>query len=111
MRNERIASLIEQEISKIIVQDIRDPRLGFVTVIKAVVSPDLKEAVIYFSSLDKRTEALEVLNKARGYIKGILARRIRIRFMPEIHFRLDDSYERGKKIDALLEDISQGDKE
>ena len=107
MRKERIASVLGKEISNIIQQDVNDPRLRFVTITKVVVSQDLKEAIVYFSSLDKKNETLGALKKAKGYIKTILAHRIRMKFIPELQFRIDNSYEYGKRIDKLLEKISR----
>jgi len=111
MRKDRIASLLSREISKIIEQDIKDPRLGLITITTVDVTHDLKKATIYFSSLGNKREGLEMLNHAKGYIKSSLAHRIRMRFIPDIEFKIDDSFEYGKKIDALLDDISKDDTE
>jgi ribosome-binding factor A len=110
MRKERIASVLEKEISNIIQQDASDPRLRFVTITKVVVSHDLKEAIVYFSSLDKKNETFEALKKAKGYIKSILAHRVRMKFIPELQFRIDNSFEYGKRIDALIEEIKKDNK-
>lgn len=111
MRRERVASLLEKEISNIIVQKIADPRIGFTTISKVLLSADLKEATVYFSSLGDKSETLTVLNGAKGYIRNILAQRIRIRFMPDLCFKIDNSYDYGEKIDTLLEEISKDNKE
>lgn len=111
MRKDRIASLLTREISGIIEHEIKDPRLGFITVTKVVVSSDLKTAIIYFSSLNDKSEGLETLNRAKGYIKSNLAKRIRLRFIPNLEFRIDNSYEYGEKIDTLLEKINKDNKE
>ncbi|UCG92431.1 MAG: 30S ribosome-binding factor RbfA [candidate division WOR-3 bacterium] len=111
MREKRIASVLEREVSTIITQDMRDPRLGFITVTRVEVSPDLKTAIVYFSSLEKKSESLEILNKARGFIRTTLARRVKLKFMPELQFKIDDSYEYGKKIDELFETINRDDTE
>jgi ribosome-binding factor A len=111
MRKDRIASLISREISKIIEREIKDPRLGLVTITTVDVTSDLKTATVYFSSLNNKQEGLETLNRAKGYIKTNLAHRVRMKYMPDIQFRIDNSYEYGEKIDALLDNISQDDKE
>jgi ribosome-binding factor A len=111
MRKDRIASVINREVSDIIAHELRDPRLGFVTITTVDVSNDLKTATIYFSSLNNKQEGLETLNRAKGYIKSILAQRVRMKYMPDIEFRIDNSYEYGKKIESLLEEIGQDDKE
>ena len=110
MRKDRIASLISREISEIIEHEIKDPRLGLVTITTVDVSNDLKTATVYFSSLNDKQEGLDTLNRAKGYIKSSLASRVRMRYMPSIEFKIDDSYEYGQKIDGLLEEISKDDK-
>lgn len=111
MREKRIASVLEREISIIITQEMKDPRLGFITITKVTVSHDLKEATVYFSSLDKKLESLDILNKATGFIRSTLAHRVKLRFIPELQFKIDDSYEYGKRIDELFEKINKDDKE
>ncbi len=111
MRKDRIASILNREISDIIEHEIKDPRLGFVTITTVDVSIDLKTAIVYFSSLDNKTEGLETLNRAKGYIRSSLAHRIRMKFIPDLEFKIDNSFEYGKKIDALLEEISNNNTE
>ena len=111
MRKDRVASVISRGISEIIEHEIKDPRLGFVTITTVDVTSDLKTAIVYFSSLNNKQEGLATLNRAKGYIKSSLARRVRMRYIPDIEFKIDNSYEYGEKIDALLEEISPDDKE
>jgi ribosome-binding factor A len=111
MRKDRIASALRREISEIIEHEIKDPRLGFVTITTVDVTSDLKSATVYFSSLNNKQEGLATLNRAKGYIKSSLANRVRMRYIPNIEFEIDNSYEYGEKIDALLEEISPDDKE
>jgi ribosome-binding factor A len=111
MRKDRIASLLHQEISKIVERDIRDPRLPLLTITEVVVSRDLKNAVVYFTTLGNKSVALDILQKAKGYIKGVLAHHIRIRFMPEIEFKLDETYEKTRRLNELFKKISKTNKE
>jgi len=111
MRKDRIASVLSRAISEIIGHEMKDPRLGLVTITTVDVSTDLKTAIIYFSSMDDKQIGLATLNRAKGYIKSELANRVSMRFIPDIEFRIDNSYEYGKKIDALLDEISPDDKE
>jgi ribosome-binding factor A len=111
MRKDRIASVLIRAISEIVEHDIRDPRLGMVTITTVDVSSDLKMATVYFSSLNDKEQNLVILNRAKGYIRSELANRIRIKYLPEIEFKIDDSYEYGKKIDGLLNEISKDNKE
>lgn len=111
MRKDRIASVLSREISRIIEHEMKDPRLGLVTITTVDVTADLKTATVYFSSLDDKQAGLETLNRAKGYIRSLLAHRVNMRFIPDLEFRIDNSYEYGKKIDNVLDEISKSDKE
>ncbi|UCG30610.1 MAG: 30S ribosome-binding factor RbfA [candidate division WOR-3 bacterium] len=111
MRKDRIASVLIRAISEIIEHDIKDPRLGLVTITTVNVSSDLKMATVYFSSLTDKDAGLATLNRAKGYIRSELANRVRMKYVPDIEFKIDNSFEYGKKIDALLNEISQDNKE
>ncbi|MBE0433190.1 30S ribosome-binding factor RbfA [candidate division WOR-3 bacterium] len=111
MRKDRIASVLSREISAIIEHEMKDPRLGMVTITMVDVTADLKTATVHFSSLDDKQAGLETLNRAKGYIKSMLANRVSMRSIPDLEFKIDNSYEYGKKIDAFLDEISKGDKE
>lgn len=122
-RPERVQEAIRQEMSRIVQNEIKDPRLGFLTITKVELTKDLRFARVYFSVLGERREkvkALKGLESAKGYIKGLLSDRIKLRFTPDIQFKIDDSFEHVKKIDDLLDRIkkekkdegsSRGDKE
>ncbi|HEC78933.1 MAG TPA: 30S ribosome-binding factor RbfA [candidate division WOR-3 bacterium] len=111
MRKDRVASVLEREISNIVTQEIRDPRLGFITITSVEVTADLKTAVIYFSSLGDKVESFQTLKRAKGYIRSVLAHRIRLRSVPELEFKIDNSYEYRQRIDELFKKISTDDKE
>jgi len=110
MRKDRVASLLERELATIITQDLNDPRLHFVTVTTVSVSVDIKNATVYFSSLSDRKEMLKVLQGAKGYIRTLLAKRIRLKAIPDLVFKIDDTFERGQHIDELFKKISSDDK-
>ena len=96
VRPERVASEMREHISRIINEEIKDPRIGFVTVTKVEIAPDLRNAKIFFSSLggkEEKEQAAEGLNSASGYIRKLLGERMRFKFMPELLFRLDESTE------------------
>jgi len=109
MRKDRVASVLMRELSTIIAQELNDPRLHLVTVTKVDVSPDIKNATVYFSSLEDRNEVLKVLQRAKGYIRTHLAQRVRLRTIPDLVFKVDDTFERGQHIDALFKKISNDD--
>ena len=105
-RPERVQEAIRQEISLIVQSEIKDPRLGFLTITGVELTPDLRFARVYFSVLGERKNkvlALMGLKSAKGYIKGRLADKIKLRFMPEIEFKIDESYERSKTVDDILD--------
>lgn len=110
MRSERVASLIAREVSLIINQEIRDPRLGMVTITRVTITADLKEAKIYFTSLGNTTNDLNILQGAKGFIRTALAHRIRIKFIPDLKFIIDESSKYGEKIDRLIEEINKNNK-
>ncbi len=99
--------MIFREISLIISQEVRNPRLSIVTVTKVSVTPDLKEAKIYFTSLGDSTNDLNILEGAKGFIRTTLAHRIRIKFIPDLKFLIDESPKYGERIDKLLEEIDK----
>ncbi|OGC39101.1 ribosome-binding factor A [candidate division WOR-3 bacterium RBG_13_43_14] len=109
-RHQRVASEIARVLSRIIDQELKDPRIGLVTILTVDVSPDLKNANVYFSSFGDKKEIAKLLDGAKGFIRKGLANEIRIRIIPELRFIIDESYEYGKRIDQLFEKIKSNDK-
>ena len=105
VRPERVQEALRQEISTIVHNHIKDPRIGFLTITKVELTKDLRYAKVYFSVLgdekDKK-RALHGLNSAKGYIKGHVGDKIQLRFMPELDFRIDNTFEQIKEIKDLL---------
>jgi ribosome-binding factor A len=109
-RPERLAEIIKKEVSDMVRDELKDPRIGFVTITGVEVSTDLRYTKIFFSVLGSEEEArasLEALNRARGYVRSELARRIRLRHAPEISFKLDPSIQRGIRVMELLKDVKE----
>lgn len=107
-RPERVQEALRQEISKIVHDELKDPRIGFLTITKVELTRDLRYAKVFFSVLgdDKdKNLALKGLNSAKGYIKNIVADRIKLRFVPEVAFKIDESLEYAKDIYNLLDRI------
>ena len=109
-RVERVNSLIRQEISELLQRQVKDPRLGnFVSVIAVSASPDLKFAKIFVSCLGgekKKQETLDALAAASGFFRRELARRLKLRRVPELSFQWDDSIERGAHLLQILDQIA-----
>lgn len=107
----RLAEALKKEISDLLMHDIKDPRLGFVTITTVEVSPDLRLARVYASVLgdvDQQKATADVLNKVTGYIRSEIGKRIRLKYTPEIVFKLDNSIERGTRIIKLMEEVNSG---
>jgi ribosome-binding factor A len=105
-RQERVADLIKREISDIILKTIKDPRVGFVTITRVKVSRDLKYAKIYFSvlpSLGNMEDSLVGLKSAHDFFRSELNKRIRLRYIPQLTFIVDDSLDYVEKIEQLIE--------
>jgi ribosome-binding factor A len=104
-RANRLAEEMKKEISEILRDEIKDPRVGFVSVTRVEVSSDLRYARVYVSVLGdpvERREAEKALKKAGGFIRSQLAHRIRLRYTPELTFKLDESIEHGIRISSLF---------
>jgi ribosome-binding factor A len=108
VRQERVQEQLVQEISEIIHRELRDPRLGFVTLTGAEITRDLRHAKIYISVLgdeEARKQCLKALNNATGLLRGEFARRAHLRVAPELEFRFDHGIERGQRIFDLLHSV------
>lgn len=111
-RQERVSERIHEEISALLQREMGDPRLANVTVTGVEVSPDLKMASIFISALgdrEARAAALQGLQHASSYVRWQLAQRIQLRYTPELRFELDESWQRGARIDELLEQVHHDD--
>lgn len=109
-RPQRLALQIQQEISLILFRDMKDRRIGFVTITGVELSSDLRHAKVFVSAMGSEAEkkaSLDTLNHATGWIRHELGQRIRMKFLPEIVFRADSSQTYGEHIDRLLEDIHE----
>lgn len=110
IRTERIGAEIQKELSKIIRDDLNDPRLSetaTVSVIEVRVTNDLSFADCYISVLGdngKKEDVLDALNQAKGYIKMLIGDRMRLRSMPEFRFKLDESIEYGAYMEKLIKE-------
>lgn len=111
-RAERVAEGIREEVARFLSTDAKDPRIqGLVTVTAVDVTPDLRSARIFVSIMgteEEKRSTLEGLDSLAGYLRGILARSLRLRFAPELSFRVDPSVERAARIETLLSRIKDG---
>ena len=108
-RTRRVGELIKRELSDLIFTQVNDERIRGVTIIQVSVSPDLRNATVYFSMLDKPTDknSIEkVLNKSSGYLRKHLSKRLMMRTTPALSFQYDDSIERGLSLTQLIESLN-----
>jgi len=108
-RADRVSGLIQEVLSELLKKKIRDPRLAMATITSVKMSRDLKLARIYFTiygDSEKSEAAAQGFESARGFIKRSLAGRLGLRYMPDLKFFYDESFEYGSQIDQLLEKIS-----
>ena len=113
LKAEKVAGIIQKEVSEIIQFQLKDPKIGFITITDVTVTNDLSIAKVYVSFLGQkaREEAgMKALDRSKGYIRSELAKRMSMRKVPELHFLIDDSLERGNKIERILYEINQDKK-
>jgi ribosome-binding factor A len=104
-RVEKVQELMKQEVSEIVLRELKDPRIGFVTVTEVKCTADLREAKIYVSVMgsdDQVKNTLAGLKSSMGFIRREIGRRIRLRFTPEISLALDKSLDYSAHIQELL---------
>ena len=113
-RVNRVSEQMKKELGDIILQKVKDPRIGFVTVTDVEVTGDLQNATIYISVLGDESEkeaSLKGLDKAKGFIRTEIGKRIRLRVTPEIEFAFDESIAYGNRIETLLTQVNNESKE
>ncbi len=110
-RTQRVDELLRQEIGAILARDVQDPHIGFATITDVETAPDLRHARVWVSVIGadaERTETLAALERAMGYVRHELGRRLRLKRIPELHVRLDESAERGTRVLRLLSELDEG---
>jgi len=110
-RGARVDGLIQAELARILSRELRDPRVRLATVSRVEVTNDLAHATVRISALgsdEDRAQALEALEHARGFVRRELARSVRLRTVPELHFKLDRGPEHSQRISDILENLHDG---
>src|SRR6185503_15835497 len=111
-RTDRIDELLRQEIGSILARDVQDPRIGFVTVTDVETAPDLSTARVWVSVIGQPAErdlALRALGRAMPFVRHELGSRIRLRRIPELHVKEDDTAQRGTRVLRLLAELEAGE--
>ena len=110
-RTDRIDQLLREEIGAILAKDVQDPRIGFVTVTDVETAPDLSNARVWVSVIgqpEERTVALKALQRAMPFVRHELGSRVRLRRIPELFLREDESAQRGTRVLRLLAELEAG---
>jgi len=115
-RTQRVGDFLQREIARLVQQEIRDPRLGMVSITGVQVTRDLAHAKVFFTALDadspeEAQESTEVLNRAAGFLRTQLARGSTLRSVPQLQFRFDSSVGQGRRMEKLLQRAEQADRE
>lgn len=112
-RAQRVGEQIRRDLAELLRVEVKDPRIGFITLTDVEVSSDFSHAKVYFTSM-KGTEGLDDilagLHRASGFLRRELGRRIRIHTLPELHFHYDASVERGAALSALIDEAVAQDR-
>lgn len=110
-RIKRISEEVKKCISTMLINGIKDPRItSMISVTDVEVTNDLRYAFVYISILGgNKEESLEGLNSARGYIRREVGKSVKLRYAPEIIFKIDDSLDRGMYMDALIKKVTSND--
>lgn len=104
-RAARVADQIQRELAELVRTELKDPRVGMITLTGVDVSPDLAHAKVFFSTLSEagRAETLQGLKRAAGFLRSQLGRRLSTHNIPELHFQFDPTVERGMQLSALID--------
>lgn len=114
-RTDRVAQTLQRELAMLVQTEVKDPRIGMVTLSGVEVSRDMSHAKVFFTTLQddpaQRRQIQEALNHAAGYLRHLVGQRIRMRVVPSLHFAYDDSVARGSRMSALIDQAVASDKQ
>jgi ribosome-binding factor A len=110
-RNERLAEEIREEVARIVGGEMKDPRLGFVTITRVALTADLRTARVLVSVLGnpkERAKSMGILRRASGFVRRELGRRLNIRHTPEVLFQADEGLDNSERVAQLLDEVGTG---
>lgn len=109
-RSQRVAAQMQKELAEIMLREVRDSRIGLVTVNEVVLSKDLAVAKVYVTVLNadssQKANSVAILKDMTPFIRHEVAKRMRLRHVPELHFHYDDSFDTGMRVAELLHEIN-----
>lgn len=111
-RSQRVAEQIRRELAELIRLEVKDPRVGFITLTDVEITPDYAHAKVFFTSMrgeEGVDEILVGLRRASGFLRRELGKRVRIHTLPELHFQYDSSVERGSRMSQLIDEVVRED--
>jgi ribosome-binding factor A len=106
----RVDEAVREVLGAAVTQDLKDPRVGFVTVTEVRTSPDLRQARVFvsvFGTAEEQAATLEGLSSAHGILQARIARELRLKRTPALEFKLDDTAEKAARLEALIEDVTE----
>ena len=110
-RHHRVAQQLQKELAELLISDVKDPRVGFVTVTEVRLSEDLKHAQIYVSVYgpkEQRQQSLSGLQAASGYLQSTVAHKLGLRFTPHLSFSLDETLDEAERLETLVNAANTG---
>lgn len=113
-RSQRVVEQIRRELAELIRMEVKDPRVGFITLTDVEITPDYAHAKVFFTSMtghESVPEILSGLQRASGFLRRELGRRMRIHTIPELHFHYDRSVEEGSRLSQLIDRTVREDEE
>lgn len=111
-RSQRVVEQIRRELAELIRLEVKDPRVGFITLTDVEITPDYAHAKVYFTSMTGEADVPEILQglrRATGFLRRELGRRVRIHTTPELHWHYDRSVEEGSRLSKLIDDVVRED--
>jgi len=111
-RSQRVSEQILRELAELVRLEVKDPRVGFITLTEVQVTPDYAHAKVFFTSMTGEQgvdEILAGLRRASGFLRRELGKRIRIHTLPELHFHYDRSVEQGSRMSQLIDEVIRED--
>jgi len=109
-RSDRVADSVKIALSRIILHDVRDEKLSLISISAVAMSDDLRQARVYFvpiGSAVEPDEAKEHLERATGFFRRELGKRVKLKYVPELRFFYDQSFDYGERIEKILSDITE----
>ena len=111
-RSQRVAEQVRRELAELIRLELKDPRVGMISITEVQVTPDYAHAKVYFSSMSGEEGLAEVmagLQRSSGFLRRELGKRIRIHTLPQLHFEYDKSIEQGARLTRLIDEAVRSD--